>query len=106
MGMGWMETSAHLSQQPPSPPHQTSFNSQMADSERAYKFDVKMTCGGCSGAVNRALKKAQDNDRGISSFEVKLETQEVFVNGSIPYEDAVEVIKKTGKEVRSGEVIN
>lgn len=26
-------------------------------SEHHYKFNVKMTCGGCSGAVERVLKK-------------------------------------------------
>jgi copper chaperone len=27
--------------------------------EHQYKFDVKMTCGGCSGAVSRVLAKAE-----------------------------------------------
>jgi copper chaperone len=26
-------------------------------SEHHYKFNVQMTCGGCSGAVERVLKK-------------------------------------------------
>jgi copper chaperone len=105
-----------------------------ADTEHSYKFDVKvmltchhhnlrpnvqsqMTCGGCSGAVTRALKKAQDNGTGseygvmlrpdtahfesVSSFDVSLEKQEVLVTGSIPYDDVMGVIKKTGKEVGS-----
>lgn len=74
-----------------------------------------MTCGGCSGAVTRALKKAQDNGPGseyhtlfsltmthfqpVSSYDVSLEKQEVLVIGSIPYDDVLAVIKKTGKEV-------
>ncbi|KAI0252507.1 hypothetical protein BJV78DRAFT_1352320 [Lactifluus subvellereus] len=76
----------------------------MADTEEhSYKFDVKMTCGGCSGAVTRALQKAQDNAKGthfesVSSFDVSLDTQEVLVKGTIPYDDALAVIKKTGKE--------
>ncbi|KAI0000181.1 hypothetical protein BJV74DRAFT_822078 [Russula compacta] len=78
----------------------------MADTEHTYKFDVKMTCGGCTGAVTRALDKAKTNGLGISSFEVKLETQEVQVNGTVPYDDVLAVIKKTGKEVRSGEVVS
>ncbi|TFK98930.1 copper chaperone taha [Pterulicium gracile] len=69
--------------------------------EHKYKFDVKMTCSGCSGAVNRVLSKAD----GVSSYDVKLETQEVFVTGTIPYDELLEKIKKTGKEVRSGEVL-
>lgn len=35
----------------------------------------------------------------VSSFDVSLDTQEVLVRGTIPYDDALEVIKKTGKEV-------
>jgi len=29
----------------------------MSDAEHTYKFNVTMTCGGCSGAVDRVLKK-------------------------------------------------
>ncbi|KAH9952231.1 copper ion chaperone, partial [Amylocystis lapponica] len=66
-------------------------------SEHTYKFDVKMSCSGCSGAVERALKKAEAD--GISSYTVSLEKQEVFVTGTIPYDTVLEKIKKTGKEV-------
>lgn len=74
-----------------------------------------MTCGGCSGAVTRALKKAQEKGPGskhhallrlaithsqsVSSYDVSLEKQEVLVTGTIPYDDVREVISKTGKEV-------
>ncbi len=74
-----------------------------------------MTCGGCSGAVTRALKKNQDNGTGsehntplrltinnfkpVSSYDVSLEKQAVLVTGTIPYDDVLAVIKKTGKEV-------
>jgi copper chaperone len=54
-----------------------------------------MTCGGCSGAVNRVLAKTE----GISSYDVSLEKQEVLVTGTIPYDELLEKIKKTGKEV-------
>jgi len=74
-----------------------------------------MTCGGCSGAVTRALKKAQEKGPGsehhtlfsltitqfqpVSSYNVSLEKQEVFVTGTIPYDDVLAIISKTGKEV-------
>ncbi|KAF4576595.1 Copper transport ATOX1-like protein [Pleurotus pulmonarius] len=70
-------------------------------SDHTYKFDVKMTCSGCSGAVERVLKKTD----GVSSYDISLEKQEVLVKGSIPYDDLLEKIKKTGKEVRSGTTI-
>jgi len=60
-----------------------------------------MTCSGCSGAVTRVLLKAE----GVDSFDVSLEKQEVIVNGSASYDDVLATIKKTGKEVRSGEVV-
>lgn len=60
-----------------------------------------MTCGGCSGAIERVLKKTE----GVSSYEVSLEKQEVVVNGTIGYDALLEKIKKTGKEVRSGQTI-
>ncbi|OSX65242.1 hypothetical protein POSPLADRAFT_1133664, partial [Postia placenta MAD-698-R-SB12] len=66
-----------------------------------YKFDVKMTCGGCSGAVTRALKKAETDGLGIDTYNVSLEKQEVVVKGTIPYDTLLERIKKTGKEVGS-----
>ncbi|GBE82154.1 hypothetical protein BKA93DRAFT_779064 [Sparassis latifolia] len=73
-------------------------------STHSYKFDVKMTCSGCSGAVERALKKAESD--GVNSFTVSLEKQEVLVTGTIPYDTLLEKIKKTGKEVRSGETVS
>ncbi|KAI9458677.1 hypothetical protein BJY52DRAFT_1268953 [Lactarius psammicola] len=59
-----------------------------------------MTCGGCSGAVTRVLEKAKAS--GVSEYTVNLDTQEVIVKGTMPYDDVLGVIKKTGKEVRSG----
>jgi len=74
----------------------------MADSsEHTYKFDVKMTCSGCSGAVERVLKKTE----GVSSFDISLDKQEVIVKGTAPYDTVLEKIKKTGKEVRSGTTV-
>lgn len=77
-----------------------------------------MTCGGCSGAVTRALKKAETDGMssvmavfafrshlwpglGIDTYDVSLEKQEVVVKGTIPYDTLLERIKKTGKEVGS-----
>ncbi|KAF7294913.1 Copper chaperone [Mycena indigotica] len=58
---------------------------------------LQMTCSGCSGAVTRVLEKAKTD--GVSEYTVNLETQEVLVKGTIPYEDVLARIKKTGKEV-------
>ncbi|KAI0748210.1 copper chaperone taha [Daedaleopsis nitida] len=70
-------------------------------SEHTYKFNVKMTCGGCSGAVDRVLKKTE----GVSSYDISLEKQEVVVKGTIPYEDLHAKIAKTGKQIISGETV-
>lgn len=71
--------------------------------EQKYKFDVKMTCGGCSGAVTRVLEKAKAD--GVTDFSVDLAKQEVLVTGTLPYDDVLARIKKTGKEVRSGSIV-
>ncbi|KAJ5248678.1 heavy metal ion transporter [Penicillium chermesinum] len=71
----------------------------MADHQ--YKFNVSMSCGGCSGAVERVLKKLE----GVKSFDVNLETQTALVSTepSVSYDTVLAVIKKTGKTVNSGE---
>jgi copper chaperone len=78
-----------------------------------------MTCSGCSGAVDRVLKKTEGAScrlrlsrqahtfftTGISSYDISLEKQEVTVITAIPYDDILAKIKKTGKEVKSGETV-
>ncbi|EQK98214.1 hypothetical protein G6O67_005792 [Ophiocordyceps sinensis] len=61
-----------------------------------YDFDITMTCGGCSGAIDRVLKKLQPE-----SYEVSLENQTVKVVTTLPYETVLEKIVKTGKKVNS-----
>lgn len=98
-------------------------------SEHQYKFNVKMTCGGCSGAVERVLKKLDGKSEqghlnlpipilliwnvsltrshcaGVKSYNVSLESQtaDITAEDSLPYETVLEKIKKTGKVVNSGE---
>lgn len=36
---------------------------------------------------------------GVASYDISLEKQEVIVKGSIPYDDLLAKIQKTGKEV-------
>ncbi|KAG7092483.1 hypothetical protein E1B28_008835 [Marasmius oreades] len=77
----------------------------MADLQ-TYQFDVKMTCGGCSGAIERVLQKAKDaNTVDELDFSVNLESQLVTVKTTLPYDDILARIKKTGKEVRSGKIM-
>ncbi|KIS67686.1 putative copper metallochaperone ATX1 [Mycosarcoma maydis] len=71
-------------------------------SQHEYKFHVVMTCSGCSGAVSRVLGKLD----GVDSYDVSLENQSVVVKGSAPFETVLEKIKKTGKEVKSSQVIH
>jgi len=70
-------------------------------SEHTYKFNVTMTCGGCSGAINRVLGKLE----GVKSYDVSLDKQEALVvaEPSLDYETVLRTIKKTGKKVNSGE---
>ncbi|OJI97698.1 hypothetical protein ASPVEDRAFT_305692 [Aspergillus versicolor CBS 583.65] len=73
----------------------------MADQEHQYKFNVSMSCGGCSGAVERVLKKLD----GVKSFDVSLDSQtaSVVTDDTVPYETVLATIKKTGKTVNTGE---
>ncbi|GAA5983383.1 hypothetical protein JCM10908_000262 [Rhodotorula pacifica] len=70
-------------------------------SKATYKFNVVMTCSGCSGAIDRVLKKTE----GVTSHDISLDKQEVLVKATVPYDDVLAKIKKTGKEVKSGEVV-
>ena len=69
-------------------------------SEHTYKFNVAMSCGGCSGAIDRVLKKLE----GVKSHEVSLESQTATVVASpeLSYEKVLSTIAKTGKKVNSG----
>ncbi|KAA1068678.1 Cytosolic copper metallochaperone [Puccinia graminis f. sp. tritici] len=58
-----------------------------------------MTCSGCSGAVERALKKQE----GVSKIDISLETQTVLVHAHPPatFDIVREKIAKTGKTINS-----
>jgi len=87
-------------------------------STHTYKFNIAMSCGGCSGAVERVLKKLDGASHhpsptlnpqltvaGVESYNVSLETQtaEIVTADSLDYATVLEKIKKTGKKVNSGE---
>ncbi|KAL8906933.1 MAG: hypothetical protein Q9171_006066 [Xanthocarpia ochracea] len=65
-----------------------------------YKFDITMSCSGCSGAVDRVLKKME----GIKEYHVSLENQtaDVYAEEGLAYETVLEKIRKTGKHVLRG----
>ncbi|RDL37997.1 Uncharacterized protein BP5553_05430 [Venustampulla echinocandica] len=69
--------------------------------EHKYKFDIAMSCGGCSGAVNRVLGKLE----GVKSYDVSLDTQSatIVTEPSLSYEKVLQTIQKTGKKVTGGE---
>ncbi|WEW55647.1 Cytosolic copper metallochaperone [Emydomyces testavorans] len=70
-------------------------------SKHQYKFNVTMSCSGCSGAVERVLKKLE----GVVSYEVSLESQTatVVTEPTVEYDTVLNTIKKTGKTVTKGE---
>ncbi|KAI9875521.1 MAG: Cytosolic copper metallochaperone [Pleopsidium flavum] len=70
--------------------------------EHNYKFDIAMSCSGCSGAVDRVIKRLD----GIKSYNVSLENQtaNVVADESLQYGTLLEKIKKTGKKVKSAEM--
>ncbi|KAJ3462559.1 hypothetical protein MRS44_007345 [Fusarium solani] len=70
-----------------------------------YEFNVTMSCGGCSGAIDRVLKKLDGTDitprLGVDSYEVSLENQTAKVVTALPYETVLTKISKTGKKINS-----
>ncbi|KAI5452901.1 Cytosolic copper metallochaperone [Naganishia albida] len=67
-----------------------------------YYFNVKMTCSGCSGAIDRVLKK---NIAPPNEYSVSLEDQTAYVWGpDLPkFDDVRAKIAKTGKEILDAE---
>ncbi|KAF9999163.1 hypothetical protein BGZ79_007210 [Entomortierella chlamydospora] len=62
-----------------------------------YKYDVTMTCTGCSGAVTRVLSKLE----GVNKFDVSLENQKVTVESeTLSEQEILEKIQKTGKAAK------
>ncbi|MCH95557.1 copper transport protein ATOX1-like, partial [Trifolium medium] len=55
---------------------------------------VKMSCTGCSGAVNRVLEKME----GVESFDIDLKEQKVTVKGNVKPQEVFETVSKTGKK--------
>jgi len=69
-----------------------------------YDFDVKMSCGSCSGAVDKVLKKIIEKP---NDFSVSLKTQRVQVWGPTKpaFEDVKAKIAKTGKQIVEAKVV-
>ncbi|KAI9832966.1 MAG: Cytosolic copper metallochaperone [Phylliscum demangeonii] len=81
----------------------TSPPSSSSSSSHEYTYQVTMTCGGCSGAVERVLKRLE----GVKSYSVSLEHQTATVvtaeDSGLDYDRVLATIKKTGKTVVAGE---
>ncbi|KAF3313720.1 Cytosolic copper metallochaperone [Orbilia oligospora] len=72
-------------------------------SSKTYEYDVAMSCSGCSGAIERVLKKWQTTYPELT-YVVSLETQKVQVTTDLPYDTVFEKINKVkpisgGREV-------
>ncbi|XBW37330.1 hypothetical protein QEN19_002912 [Hanseniaspora menglaensis] len=66
-------------------------------------FDCKMSCGGCSSAVERVITKNQEKLH-IINFNISLEKQELVLEyddlaGDVDDNLIFEKLKKTGKVV-------
>jgi len=57
-----------------------------------------MPCTGCSKAVGQALDKTPN----VIKRNINIQTQRVEVWTTLPYDDVLATIKKTGKEVIDG----
>lgn len=64
------------------------------------QYNVKMTCEGCTNAINRILTKNKDKLL-IQDYDISLENQQVTINHDEKVNDdqILAVLKKSGKEV-------
>lgn len=60
----------------------------------SYTFSVKMSCGGCVGAVIKTLADAR-----ITSVDVDFENQKVNVKSDKPYDYVLSVLQSSGKKI-------
>jgi copper chaperone len=54
---------------------------------------VAMTCGGCVGAVKKAIAKLD----GVDSYDIDLKEQKVTITGNVKPDDVLDRISRTGK---------
>jgi len=65
---------------------------------QTHLFTVAMTCGGCSGALERILGKLKGD--AVEDFSVDLESKQVRVTSSkMSVDEITTTLKKSGKEV-------
>lgn len=62
---------------------------------KTFTFNVAMSCGGCSGAVTKALKRVE----GVEDVVIDMVGQKVTVTGVVPKETMFSAIEETGKAV-------
>ncbi|XP_077297311.1 antioxidant 1 copper chaperone [Arctopsyche grandis] len=62
-----------------------------------HKFEVEMTCEGCSGAVERILNRLKTS--GVESFDISLTEKRVTITSTMTADELLDTLKKTGKKV-------
>lgn len=61
-----------------------------------YEYFVGMTCGGCKGAVERVLGRAD----GVESYEIDVDAKKVLVTGAFDAEAVLAKLQKWGKAAK------
>ncbi|KAJ1915314.1 hypothetical protein IWQ60_000403 [Tieghemiomyces parasiticus] len=64
-------------------------------SVQTHVYKVDMACTGCSGAVEKAVKKVD----GVQEVTTDIPSQKVTVTGTASYDDVKQAIVATGKQV-------
>eukprot|EP00037_Helgoeca_nana_P014935 m.140213 g.140213 ORF g.140213 m.140213 type:complete len:82 (+) comp22786_c0_seq1:122-367(+) len=70
-----------------------------------HVFNVKMTCGGCSGAVTKVLNRKKEKGEDIKNFTIDMEEQTVSVETDMAADDMLTIVKKAGKETSLKETV-
>jgi len=64
---------------------------------QVFEFRVAMTCGACSGALQRILER--QIGKGVHKFEIDLASKTVTVETDLDQETITGILEKSGKEV-------
>ncbi|KAI6243866.1 Copper chaperone Atox1 [Aphelenchoides fujianensis] len=65
---------------------------------QTHHFTLAMTCEGCANAARRVLGRLGDK---VQDVQIDVKSQKVDVTTDLSQEEILEVLKKTGKEVKA-----
>lgn len=72
------------------------FNPVSKGEVKEYEYEVKMSCSACSRTIQKALYKSAL----VENVKVVLSKQRVYVRTSLPPEEILDMILRTGRKAK------